>query len=183
VGRRAEQVHACTPGTQEGCAGRSPVQGQLPIHRDTLPQKKKGIRDKNRKRDEKEYLEAERNTDEKTGCRGVAQGIEHLLCKHKAPNSKPQSHQKNLIIIRLARCQWPTPVILATQEAEIRRTEVRRQPGQIVRKTLSQKTLHLKGLVEWLKVKALSSNSSSGGRGEREKTGSKGRELMNHGSE
>jgi hypothetical protein len=31
------------------------------------------------------------------------------------------------------------PVILATQVAEIRRMEVSSQPGQIVRKTLSQK--------------------------------------------
>jgi hypothetical protein len=31
------------------------------------------------------------------------------------------------------------PVILATQEAEIRRIEVQSQPGQIVRKTLPQK--------------------------------------------
>jgi hypothetical protein len=32
------------------------------------------------------------------------------------------------------------PVILATQEAEIRRIEVQSQPGQIVLKTLSRKT-------------------------------------------
>jgi hypothetical protein len=44
-------------------------------------------------------------------------------------------------------------VILATQEAEIRRIMVRSQPGQIVLETLSQKkTHHKKGLVEWLKV-------------------------------
>jgi hypothetical protein len=35
-----------------------------------------------------------------------------------------------------------TPVILATQEAEIRRMVVRSQPGQIVCEILSQKTLH-----------------------------------------
>jgi hypothetical protein len=34
---------------------------------------------------------------------------------------------------------WLTPVILATQEAEISRIAVRSQPGQIVCKTLSQK--------------------------------------------
>jgi hypothetical protein len=34
------------------------------------------------------------------------------------------------------------PVILATQEAEIRRIMVQSQPGQIVHKTLSRKTLH-----------------------------------------
>jgi hypothetical protein len=50
------------------------------------------------------------------------------------------------------------PVILATQEAEIRRITVRSQPRQIVGKTLSQnKPFTKKGLVEWLKAKALSS--------------------------
>jgi hypothetical protein len=46
------------------------------------------------------------------------------------------------------------PVILATQEAEIRRIAVQSQPGQIVPETLSQKThhTHKKGLVEWLKA-------------------------------
>jgi hypothetical protein len=54
------------------------------------------------------------------------------------------------------------PVILATQEAEIRRITVQRQPGQIVRETLSQKkTHHKKGLLEWLKVKALRSSPST----------------------
>jgi hypothetical protein len=42
----------------------------------------------------------------------------------------------------LARHQWLTPVILATQEAQIRRIVVQSQPGQIVPETLSQKTLH-----------------------------------------
>jgi hypothetical protein len=51
-------------------------------------------------------------------------------------------------------------VILATQEAEIRRIGVQSQPGQIVCETLSQKkkSLHKKGLVEWLKRQALSSS-------------------------
>jgi hypothetical protein len=35
--------------------------------------------------------------------------------------------------------QWLTPVILATQEAEIRRTAVRSQPRQIVLNTLFEK--------------------------------------------
>jgi hypothetical protein len=43
--------------------------------------------------------------------------------------------------LRLARHQWLTPVILATQEAEIRRIMVRSQPGRIVGETLSQKKL------------------------------------------
>jgi hypothetical protein len=41
-----------------------------------------------------------------------------------------------------ARHQWLTPVILATQKAEIRRIVVQTQLGQTVRETLSRKTLH-----------------------------------------
>jgi hypothetical protein len=50
--------------------------------------------------------------------------------------------------------EWPpkdlnhaglTPVILATQEAQIRRITVQSQPGQIVLEMLSRKTLHKKG--------------------------------------
>jgi hypothetical protein len=44
------------------------------------------------------------------------------------------------------------PVILATQEADIRRITVRSQPRQIVLETLSRKYPSPKGLVEWLKV-------------------------------
>jgi hypothetical protein len=40
------------------------------------------------------------------------------------------------------------PVVLATQEAEIRRIMVRSQSGQIVHETLSRKTHHKKRLVE-----------------------------------
>jgi hypothetical protein len=53
----------------------------------------------------------------------------------------------------IAKCWWLTPIILATQEAEIRRVVVQSQPGQIVLETLSQKTLSQKiGLVEWLQA-------------------------------
>jgi hypothetical protein len=47
---------------------------------------------------------------------------------------------------------WLTPVILATQEAEIRRIEIQSQLGQTVHETLFQKAHHKKALVEWLKV-------------------------------
>jgi hypothetical protein len=52
------------------------------------------------------------------------------------------------------------PLILATQEAEMRRITVQSWPRQIVLETLSRKNLSQKGPVEWLKVKALSSNPS-----------------------
>jgi hypothetical protein len=66
-----------------------------------------------------------------------------------SPKFKPQSPQKKIWIqINFqykfsyhARHQWLTPIILATQEAEIRRITVRSQPRQIVpsRKKTSQK--------------------------------------------
>jgi hypothetical protein len=37
---------------------------------------------------------------------------------------------------QLAGHQWLTPIILATQEAEIKRSMVQRQPGQIVHEHL-----------------------------------------------
>jgi hypothetical protein len=43
-------------------------------------------------------------------------------------------------------------VILANQEAEIRRIMVRNQPEEIVQKTITLKKPSQKGLVEWLKV-------------------------------
>jgi hypothetical protein len=52
------------------------------------------------------------------------------------------------------------PIILATQETEIRRIVVKNQIEQIVHETLfgKKKIHHTKGLVEWLKLQALSSN-------------------------
>jgi hypothetical protein len=48
--------------------------------------------------------------------------------------------------------RWFTPVVLATQEAAIRRIAVQSQPGLIVLMILSRKYLIRKWLVEWLKV-------------------------------
>jgi hypothetical protein len=45
----------------------------------------------------------------------------------------------------LARCQWLKPVILATQETEIRKISVQSQAEKIVCKTLSQKYPTQKG--------------------------------------
>jgi hypothetical protein len=46
------------------------------------------------------------------------------------------------------------PIILATQEAEIRRNAIQSQPRQIVHEALSQKKpITKKGLEEWLKVR------------------------------
>jgi hypothetical protein len=44
------------------------------------------------------------------------------------------------------------PIILATQEAEIRRILVQSQPRQIFMRPYLEKIHHKKGLVEWLKV-------------------------------
>jgi hypothetical protein len=55
--------------------------------------------------------------------------------------------------LNLATTSGSTPIILATQEAEIRRIKVQSQPGQIAPETLVQKNLSQKNrLVEWLKV-------------------------------
>jgi hypothetical protein len=53
----------------------------------------------------------------------------------------------------IARCRLLTPVILATQEAEIRRIMVQSQPEQIVlREPILKKPIIIKRLVELLKV-------------------------------
>jgi hypothetical protein len=47
--------------------------------------------------------------------------------------------------LKRPRYPWLTPIILATQEAEIRRITVPNQPRQIVRETLSRKNPSQKG--------------------------------------
>jgi hypothetical protein len=89
---------------------------------------------------------------------GVARVVECLPSKDKAPSSNPSTPRKEKRKEpTLAKHRWLTPIILATQEAEIRRILVPSQSWQ----TVSEKTHHKKGLVEWLKVKALSSNTST----------------------
>jgi hypothetical protein len=51
---------------------------------------------------------------------------------------------------------WLTPVILASQEVEMKRIVVLSQPEQTVCEILSRKCPSQKELAEWLKVKALS---------------------------
>jgi hypothetical protein len=82
-----------------------------------------------------------------------------ITLQHKARQITLQHKARQVTLQHKARqitkkSQVPVamPVILATQEAEIRRIEVRSQTEQIVFKTLSRKTHHKKGLVEWLKV-------------------------------
>jgi hypothetical protein len=58
-----------------------------------------------------------------------------------------------IFVSSLIRCLLLTLVILATQEAEIRRIVVQSQLGQTVHETLSQKNPSQKiGLVEWVKM-------------------------------
>jgi hypothetical protein len=76
--------------------------------------------------------------------------VGHLPSKGKALSSNPGTSKRVFKIISvhmfslslevvLARHWWLTPVILAIQEAEIRRIMVQSQPRKIVHETLSRK--------------------------------------------
>jgi hypothetical protein len=77
--------------------------------------------------------------------------IKTTLRFHLSPVRIATIHNTNSRVLVL------TPVILATQEAEIRRIEV--QTNSSARPYLKKPFTKI-GLVEWLKVKALSSNPS-----------------------
>jgi hypothetical protein len=72
-------------------------------------------------------------------------------CEVMDSNTSIAKKNTTEIIKLLAKCWRLTPVILATQKAEIMRIVVRSQPRQIAHETLSRKTLHKKGLAEWFK--------------------------------
>jgi hypothetical protein len=62
----------------------------------------------------------------------MAQVVEHLPRKHEALSSKPILNNTHT----LAGHWLLTPVILVTQEADIKRTMVQSQPQEIVHKIL-----------------------------------------------
>jgi hypothetical protein len=53
--------------------------------------------------------------------------------------------------LKLSAVQWLTTVILATQEAEIRRIVLQRHPGGIFTRPYLERTHHKSRQVEWLK--------------------------------
>jgi hypothetical protein len=58
--------------------------------------------------------------------------VEHLPSKQEDMISNPSAEKKFFLV----RCWWLSPIILATQEAEIRKIKVQSQPRQIVLETI-----------------------------------------------
>jgi hypothetical protein len=78
----------------------------------------------------------------------MAQAVEDLFSKGDTLSSDSGTAKKIE-----AGCQWLVPVVLAAQEAEIRRITVQSQTWENSSgDTISEKKHHKKGLVEWLKV-------------------------------
>jgi hypothetical protein len=50
-----------------------------------------------------------------------------------------------------SRCQWLTPVILATGEVELGGSQYKANPGKMKARSCLKNTQHKKGMVEWLK--------------------------------
>jgi hypothetical protein len=85
--------------------------------------------------------------------------------------SEPEVSRQVVRKGRPARLQCLRPVILATQEAEIRRIMVRSQTGQIVPETLfgknsSQKSTCLAGVKPWVQIPVLPKKKKGKGRSE-----------------
>jgi hypothetical protein len=74
-----------------------------------------------------------------------------ILTHEETENPKSLISLKNCIH---AKHWWLMPIILAIQEAEIRRIAVQSRPRETVHEILSQKYLaqKKKGLVEWLNI-------------------------------
>jgi hypothetical protein len=82
--------------------------------------------------------------------------LSHQLCvKDSYKHTQGIIEQHSLKKDNSAGRWWLTHVILTAQEGEIRRITVQSQSRQIVLETLSRKTHHKNGLVEWLKVQVL----------------------------
>jgi hypothetical protein len=81
---------------------------------------------------------------------GGAEVVGYLPCKHGAMSSSPTAAPPQQKKKHIARCRGLMPIILATQEAEIKRITVRSQTREIV--LLDPITNIANTKREWLKV-------------------------------